>query len=422
MELEQSIFAPFGAGQAAQVRLPRYRMTKDGMFDWLRRFTIRTRIIGSFATGAVLTAVVGVLGYVSDDKRLFLCAVAYIVVASVFFGWWIAGSIIRPIEKLRQRFLDVAEGEGDLTKRMSESGNDEIGDAAGRFNLFMGKLHDIVSQVAGTSSQVAAAAGRLHTVAERIAGSSEGIVTQARAVAIAAEEVAANSGDISRNCLAASAEAQRASLSAQNGVAVVQRTVTVMGRIAERVTESTRTMESLGARSDQIWNIVHTIGDIADQTSLLALNAAIEAARAGDQGRGFSVVADEVRALAERTQNATREIEALIMSIQGEINEAVTTMAKGVHHVQEGTAEAESSGMALRDILGKIDSLAALVHRISGAAEEQAVSGNDITVAIQTIADAAQSTSLSVMESAAAASQLHGNADGLQRLIGHFKL
>jgi methyl-accepting chemotaxis protein len=151
--------------------------------------------------------------------------------------------------------------------------------------------------------------------------------------------------------------AQLASQSAQNGATVVETTITVMSQIADKVQESAKTVESLGARSEQIGAIIGTIEDIADQTNLLALNAAIEAARAGEQGRGFAVVADEVRALAERTTRATREIGEMIQAIQGETKGAVYAMEQGVCQVEAGTTEAAKSGHALRDILEQINAV-----------------------------------------------------------------
>ncbi|BCS53216.1 methyl-accepting chemotaxis protein [Geobacter sp. SVR] len=419
MAMEQSIVSPLGIGRPHRESRP---IAQSSMLEWPRRFTIRTRVIGSFASGAALTTGLGVLGYMSEDKRLFLCAVAYVVVASVFFGWWVAGSIIGPVEKLRLRLHDVAEGEGDLTKRFTQSSNDEISAAAGWFNIFMDKLHAIISQVAGTSSQVAAAAGRLRTASERIAGSSEGILMQASAVAAAAGEVAATSGDIARNCQTATEEARRAALVAHNGAEVVHKSVAVMARISEQVQESTRTVQSLGARSDQIGSIISTIEDIADQTNLLALNAAIEAARAGDQGRGFAVVANEVRALAERALNAAREIDEMLKAIQSDIRDAVSTMGQSIHQVEEGTVETQKSGQALQDIRQQIGTVAALVDLIAAAAEGQTASTSDITDNIRAIVEAAQVTARNARESAASSNLLHDNAGSLQRLIGRFKL
>jgi methyl-accepting chemotaxis protein len=188
------------------------------------------------------------------------------------------------------------------------------------------------------------------------------------------------------------------------------------------VQESARTVESLGARSDQIGAIIGTIEDIADQTNLLALNAAIEAARAGEQGRGFAVVADEVRALAERTTRATREIGEMIKAIQGETRDAVAAMEQGVSQVEAGTIEAARSGEALRDILEQVNSVAMQVNQIATAAEEQTATTGEIASNMQQITEVVQQTSCGAQESATAAAQLNNNAGELQRLVQQFRL
>jgi methyl-accepting chemotaxis protein len=195
-----------------------------------------------------------------------------------------------------------------------------------------------------------------------------------------------------------------------------------MGQIAEKVQETAKTVESLGARSDQIGAIIGTIEDIADQTNLLALNAAIEAARAGEQGRGFAVVADEVRALAERTTRATREIGEMIKAIQNETKGAVAAMEQGVSQVEMGTIEAARSGEALRDILEQINAVAMQVNQIATAAEEQTATTGEISRNMQQIIEVVHQTSFGAQESATAAAQLSGNAEELQRLIRQFKL
>jgi methyl-accepting chemotaxis protein len=283
-------------------------------------------------------------------------------------------------------------------------------------------LRTMIIQVSETSTQIAAASNQLHSTSEQIATGAEEVVAQAGNVATAGEEMAATSGDIAQNCQMVADGAQRAALSASNGSEVVENTINVMGLIAAKVQETAVTVESLGTRSDQIGNIIGTIEDIADQTNLLALNAAIEAARAGEQGRGFAVVADEVRALAERTTRATKEIGDMIKTIQKETKGAVAAMEQGVKQVEEGTMEAARSGDALRDILEQVNAVAMQVSQIATAAEEQTATTGEISSNMQQITQVVHQTSQGAQESATAAAQLSGNAEELQRLVTQFKL
>jgi methyl-accepting chemotaxis protein len=195
-----------------------------------------------------------------------------------------------------------------------------------------------------------------------------------------------------------------------------------MERISSRVKDAAKTVEDLGSRSDQIGAIIGTIEDIADQTNLLALNAAIEAARAGEQGRGFAVVADEVRALAERTTRATREISEMIKAIQKETKGAVAAMEEGVTEVVKGTEHSVKSGQALEQILERVNDVTMQINQIAIAAEQQTTTTGEITSNIQKITNVVQQTARGITETVSAAATLSLQAEELQRLVRQFKL
>ncbi len=347
-------------------------------------------------------------------------ALCVLMVLTILLALFIARSITVPASILASQTAQVARGELDI--QFSCSSDDEIGQLAGSFKTMTESLRSIISQVSSTSIQVAAAANQLNSTAKVIAASAEEVVSQATTVATSGEEMSATSGDIAQNCQMAADGAKQASQSAHNGAVVVDNTIAVMSQIADKVQESAKTVERLGVRSEQIGAIIGTIEDIADQTNLLALNAAIEAARAGEQGRGFAVVADEVRALAERTTRATKEIGGMIKAIQSETKGAVTAMELGVNQVEAGTIEASKSGAALREILDQINDVAMQVNQIATAAEEQTATTSEISSNMLQITEIVQKTSHGAQDSATAAAQLNGNAEELQRLVRQFKL
>ena len=353
-------------------------------------------------------------------KMILLSLGVAALLITIFISLIITRSITTPLKEVVAISEKIAQG--DLTVSVVAGSKDETGQVLEAMHIMVGNLRSLIGQVSSTSTQVASAANELHATAERIATGAEEVAAQAGTVATAGEEMSATSGDIAQNCQMAAEGAQRASKSAQNGATVVEKTVTVMGQIADKVQESARTVESLGARSDQIGAIIGTIEDIADQTNLLALNAAIEAARAGEQGRGFAVVADEVRALAERTTRATKEIGDMIKAIQNETKGAVAAMEQGVQQVESGTVEASKSGAALIEILEQINDVAMQVNQIATAAEEQTATTGEISSNMMQITEVVQQTSQGAQESATAAAQLSGNAEELQRLVRRFKL
>nr|WP_240732157.1 methyl-accepting chemotaxis protein [Geobacter sp. FeAm09] len=348
-----------------------------------------------------------------------VCAVIMLVIAAVF-GSLITRSITGPVQTLAKQAEKIAAG--DLTVKIQQESRDEIGVLAASFATMAESLRDTLQKVNDTSVQVATASNQLQSTAEQIATGAEEVAGQAQTVATASEELSATSGDIAQNCHAAADGSHQATDAAQTGAAVVAQTVNVMTRIAERVTATAQSVEGLGARSDQIGAIVGTIEDIADQTNLLALNAAIEAARAGEQGRGFAVVADEVRALAERTTTATKEIGTMIKAIQTETKGAVAVMQEGVREVRQGTEEAAKSGQSIQEILDQINSVTMQVSQIATAAEEQSATTSEITSNIHQISEVVQQTAQSSQESADAAGQLARLSDDLRSLVNQFRL
>ena len=344
------------------------------------------------------------------------------IVLAIVIGTLLTRTIRTPIVRMREMIQDIAQGEGDLTKRLDASAKDELGETCHWFNVFVEKLQGIIGQVAQTTVQVASASSQLHSTADQMATGAEQVAAQAGTVATAGEEMSATSGDIARNCQFAAEGSQQASAAAVSGAQVVDETIVVMNSIAERVKNSARAVESLGARSDQIGEIVGTIEDIADQTNLLALNAAIEAARAGEQGRGFAVVADEVRALAERTTRATREIGEMIKTIQHETKQAVTVMDEGVNEVAKGSEKAAKSGKALEQILDQINAVTSQIHQVATAAEEQTATTSEISNNMQQITGVISQTARGAQESAAAANQLSELSEDLRKIVSQFKL
>jgi len=351
-----------------------------------------------------------------------------LVVALVVFA--IIGSgvvgllVIRSVSGGARALIDAsaAMAQGDLTRRIRLSSKDELGIIGESFDAMANSFSQALNRVATSSTQVATSSNQVLSTAERIATGAEEVAAQSTTVATAGEEMAATSGDIAQNCQLAVEGAQRATRVANEGFEVVRHTIEGIKSRGAKTRANAVIIESLGTRSDQIGAIVATIEDIADQTNLLALNAAIEAARAGEQGRGFAVVADEVRALAERTTRATKEISEMIKAIQSETKQAIASMEEGVKGTERGAAEAAQLETSLSDILEQISAVSMQVSQIATAAEEQTATTSEISNNMHQITEVVQDTARGAHESANAAAQLNGNAEELQRLVRQFKL
>ncbi|MEI7429203.1 MAG: HAMP domain-containing methyl-accepting chemotaxis protein [Betaproteobacteria bacterium] len=347
-----------------------------------------------------------------------IIAVLIAIACSIF----IARSVVVPLQSMIVIMRNIAEGERDLTQNMNLDSQDELGELAKWFDMFMDNIQEDINNIGKSTHKIAAAAVQLHATAEQIATGAEEVESQVNNIAAAGEEMSATSADISENCNMAAEGSRQATAAAVSGTQVVEETIAMMNSIAKRVKETAVTVETLGNRSEQIGEIVGTIQDIADQTNLLALNAAIEAARAGEQGRGFAVVADEVRKLAERTRKATTEISEMIKTIQSETHGAVIAMELGVDEVAKGSEKAAQSGKALESILGKINEVTHQVNEVATAATEQTSTNLEISKNMYQITEVITQTSHGAHDTTKAADQLSELAGELDRIVGQFKV
>jgi methyl-accepting chemotaxis protein len=342
--------------------------------------------------------------------------------AAVAFTLLADRRVSAPLQQLTLHLKEIAEGDGDLTRRIPVSSQDEIGELSHWFNTFAANLQSMMHQVLANVEQVASASAEISASTNEMARRSEAQQTQTEQIATAMQEMAASVTEVSTNSGSAASEARKAADDAHEGGQIVARTIAMMGSVNESVEDVGKQMASLGNRSDQIGRIVAVIDEIADQTNLLALNAAIEAARAGEQGRGFAVVADEVRKLAERTTRATKEIADMIGTIQRETQAAVKAMGQGTSRVQQGVAAATEAGAALERIIERAGKAAERSAQIAIAANQQAKTAESINDNVNQIARISQESASHSQESAKACGEMNELALKLQNLVSKFKV
>ena len=344
------------------------------------------------------------------------------IFAGIVIGTLLGRGISKAVRATVAMIKDIAEGEGDLTKRLEVRSNDELGQLATWFNKFVQKVHDIIGDVGASANDVASASTEIAASSEEMATGMNEQTQQITQVSAAVEEMSASVVEVARKSTDAARNASESGEVAQEGGKVVGRTIEGMKSINEAVTSSAASVAELGKRGEQIGEIIEVINDIADQTNLLALNAAIEAARAGEHGRGFAVVADEVRKLADRTTKATEEIGVSIKAIQTETTQAVERMNTGTVEVERGVESATEAGASLGKIVGGAQEVAGMIQDIAAAAEQQSASAEEISRNIESISAVTKQSSEGAGQAAAAATQLSRRAEELQTMVGQFKI
>lgn len=402
--------------------------------------------------------IVGTGIYIDDVERTIQKQVTTIIsinlillLATFLFTYWFSRKkIIQPLELVIYKLSEMASNGGDLTQKIKIESNDELGKLASVVNSLLDSIRELIGQIANTSEQVAAAAEELTAnseqsaqantqVATTISGVAQGADKQANVVdstLIIVEQMSTGIQQVATNAHTVSNVAEKTTSAASQGDKAVDDAMNQMKSIERSVSSSAQVVIKLGERSKEIGQIVDTISGIAGQTNLLALNAAVEAARAGEQGRGFAVVAEEVRKLAEQSQEAAKQIASLISEIQTETESAVDAMNNGTREVKVGAEVVNNAGQAFKEIVSLIAEVSAQIREISAAIQQMAAESQQIVVSVrnidcisretagetQTVSSAVEEQSASMEEIAASSQALAKMAEELQNAVRKFKI
>ncbi len=353
---------------------------------------------------------------------LFIVVAILISVVSLFLllSTSIRKRVLPTINKTTEVFESIAAG--NLTKRIDVLSNNELGEMGKHVNASLDKLLHTYRQFSKGSVVISSTANSMDNATSQMMNGMDEVTLQINSLASASEEMSMTSSEIAKNCASASHSSELANNAVVTGEAVVNETIDFMERIHGIVEDSSKIIENLGDHSGQIGGIIEMINEIASQTNLLALNAAIEAARAGEHGHGFAVVSDEVRKLAEKTTEATRQIGDTVMAMQSEIKQAVVSMEEGENVVALGAKDAKKSGDALQEILSQVDVVTREIHQIASASEEQTATESEMAKNMQQISKLMEEMSKNVSDNAEAASEMADLSTEIKKLIGEFKL
>jgi methyl-accepting chemotaxis protein len=365
----------------------------------------------------------------SEKKEAIASAVTTstmtVIVVSVLaaaISFLVQAAIVKPINTVVDALKDIAQGEGDLTRRIRTNSHDEVGELATWFNTFIEKVHTIIGDFSGTAAALNTNAEKLSKTAKE---TEKGVVNQQseiQQVVSAVREMASVVEDVAHNVGQAADSAEGADQEAKKGKSVVTATMAQIESLARDIVAAADVIDRLRQETDNIGSVLDVIRGIAEQTNLLALNAAIEAARAGEQGRGFAVVADEVRTLASRTQSSTQEIQDMIERLQYGAREAVQMMEKGTNQAEESVKQAGEASRSLEAITAGVTAIRDKTNQIASASEEQSAATREIERNMESIATVARQTSEGSVEIAASTADLANMASNMAKIVQQFRL
>jgi len=329
--------------------------------------------------------------------------------------------IINPLTNLALRLQDICSGDGDLTARLDTTGKSEFAWVGSSFNSFVKKIAKTIDNISYTSQQLTSSADKLANITQQTEQGVERQLAETTQVATAMGEMTGTVLEVARNAVSASDAAGTADTEAASGKSIVTQAMEEINQLASEVDNAANVIHELENDSNSIGEVLSVIQGIAEQTNLLALNAAIEAARAGEQGRGFAVVADEVRTLASRTQNSTLEIQQTIERLQNRAKQAVSVMDKGKKQAISSVEQASSANVSITKISERIDTISDMNNQIASAAEEQTAVAEEINRNISNISEVANETSVGARDTSEACKELLELANQLKSTVGQFR-